>query len=168
MAETLIFSVFGFFDNFIMMVFGDRIDCFFGDYITHPMVAAAFGNWMSDLFGLGTSERFEAWLDKAFPAPTLSAEQMHSRQFHNWKYFGRFAGISLGCLVGALVAYPLIEDAEMYKKSDEGDLSDEEAEKQHLRNMEAHGAVVEPSKVIDTAQVIVDGEKAAESINTEK
>lgn len=36
-AETLIFSVFGFFDNFIMMVFGDRIDCFFGDYITHPI-----------------------------------------------------------------------------------------------------------------------------------
>ena len=41
-AETLIFSVFGFFDNFIMMVFGDRIDCFFGDYITHPIECSRF------------------------------------------------------------------------------------------------------------------------------
>jgi len=55
----MIFTVFGFFDNFIMMIFGDRIDCFFGAYISHPMIAAAFGNWVSDLFGMGTSERFE-------------------------------------------------------------------------------------------------------------
>ena len=59
------------------------------------MIAAAFGNWMSDLFGLGTSERFELYLEKVFPAPPLNAEQMHSKTFHNWKYLGRFWGITL-------------------------------------------------------------------------
>lgn len=108
-AECLIFTVFGFFDNFIMMTFGDQIDIFCGSLITHPMVAAAMGNWISDLFGMGTSERVESTLGKVFPAPRLTAPQYASKKFHNWKYGGRFAGITIGCLLGAAVAYPLLE-----------------------------------------------------------
>lgn len=108
-AECLIFTVFGFFDNFIMMTFGDQIDIFCGSLITHPMVAAAMGNWISDLFGMGTSERVESTLGKVFPAPRLTATQYTSKKFHNWKYGGRFAGITIGCLLGAAVAYPLLE-----------------------------------------------------------
>jgi len=122
-AETLIFSIFGFFDNFIMMLFGDRIDSFFGDYITHPMIAAAFGNWLSDLFGMGTSERFETVLNKAYPAPRLNAEQIHSKPFHNWKYGGRFTGITIGCAIGALVAYPLLENEDKYTKFEEEEVN---------------------------------------------
>ena len=94
-TETLVFFVFGFFDNFIMMTFGDKVDSFFGSYIPHPMIAAACGNWVSDLFGMGTSERVENYLNDTFPAPALTAEQLNSKQFHNWKYMGRFGGISL-------------------------------------------------------------------------
>ena len=79
-----------------MMTCGDKIDCAFRVYIPHPMIAAAFGNWMSDLFGMGTSERVENYLNDVFPAPPLTAEQLNSKQFHNWKYIGRFWGISLG------------------------------------------------------------------------
>lgn len=111
-AEMLIFTVFGFFDNFIMMIFGDQIEVFLGNHISHTMISAAIGNWMSDLFGLGTSERVENILKKVYPSPKLTAEEMGTKQFHNWKYCGRFTGITVGCLAGALMALPFIHDEE--------------------------------------------------------
>jgi len=86
-AEFCIFFVFGFFDNFIMMTIGESLDLHLGKMIPHAMLAAAFGNWISDLFGLVTGERVEAFMNKFYPAPKLSFEQLAHKKFHNSKHF---------------------------------------------------------------------------------
>ena len=91
------------------MTIGETLDGHLGKMIPHAMLAAAFGNWVSDLFGLVTGERVEAFMNKFYPAPKLSYEQLNHKKFHNSKHFGRFTGISVGCLVGAVVALPFLD-----------------------------------------------------------
>lgn len=124
-AEFCIFFVFGFFDNFIMMSVGESIDNHLDKFIPHAMLAAAFGNWISDLFGLVSGERVEDFMNKHYPSPPLSHEQMLSKRYHNFKHMGRFVGISIGCLVGALLAYPML-DLEEKKKDDDDEKKQEE------------------------------------------
>ena len=93
-----------------MMSFGEQIDHALGHYISHTMIAAAIGNWVSDLFGLGTSERVESALGRVYPAPELTDAQYRSKKFHNYKYAGRFWGITFGCLIGAIAGLPFLHD----------------------------------------------------------
>ncbi len=51
---------FGFIDNFIMLIAGDAIDDTFGSaLVISTMAAAALGNWVSDVLGLGVSNTIE-------------------------------------------------------------------------------------------------------------
>ena len=55
---------FGFIDNFFMLIAGDAIDESFGaTLVISTMAAAALGNWVSDMLGLGLSNSIEvcAW-----------------------------------------------------------------------------------------------------------
>jgi len=131
-AEFCIFFVFGFFDNFIMMSVGESIDSNLDKVIPHAMLAAAFGNWISDLFGLVSGERVEDFMNKHYPSPPLSHEQMLSKRYHNFKHMGRFVGISIGCLVGALVAYPMLDLEE--KKDEEDDKKEPESTEKETTN----------------------------------
>jgi len=126
LAEFIIFSVFGFFDNFIMMTFGEALDEYFFKWISHTMIAAAIGNWISDLFGLATGERVEHLLNKIYPAPKLTHEHTSQKQYHNCKYLGRFCGISFGCLIGAFCALPFLEKQKGKKKSSSVDETETE------------------------------------------
>ena len=114
-SEFCIFFVFGFCDNFIMMSIGESLEINLGKLIPHAMLAAAVGNWISDLFGLVSGERVENLMNKHFPSPKMTLEQMNHKKFHNWKHLGRWVGMSVGCLVGALMAWPLL-DMEREKK----------------------------------------------------
>ena len=76
-----------------------------------------------------------------------------------------FELVFLCCAIGAIVAYPLIEDAEMYNKSSPGDIDETTSQKQHERNMEVKAASIHE---INESKVIEEGESRSESINTEK
>lgn len=91
------------------MTIGESLDGHFGKLIPHAMLAAAFGNWFSDLFGLATGERVENWMGNKYPAPKLTFEQTQSKEYHNSKHGGRAIGITVGCLVGAICALPFLD-----------------------------------------------------------
>ncbi|CAK1552702.1 unnamed protein product [Leptosia nina] len=102
LANSIPFIGFGFLDNFIMIIAGDRIESSMSAYITlSTMAAAALGNTFSDVIGIGSSyyvERAAALL--GLGAPALSPVQLDmpvSRRFAN---VGRVLGITLGCFLG--------------------------------------------------------------------
>ncbi|XP_045485083.1 uncharacterized protein LOC110999559 [Pieris rapae] len=104
LANSIPFIGFGFLDNFIMIIAGDRIESSMSAYITlSTMAAAALGNTFSDVIGIGSSyyvERAAALL--GFGAPALSPVQLDmpvSRRFAN---LGRVLGITLGCFLGMI------------------------------------------------------------------
>lgn len=103
-TNSIPFIGFGFLDNFIMIIAGDRIESSMSVYITlSTMAAAALGNTFSDVVGIGSSyyvERGAAWL--GFRAPALSPVQLDmpvSRRFTN---MGRVVGITIGCFLGMI------------------------------------------------------------------
>ncbi|XP_034840003.1 uncharacterized protein [Maniola hyperantus] len=102
LANSVPFIGFGFLDNFIMIIAGDRIESSLSAYITlSTMAAAALGNTFSDVIGIGSSyyvERAAAMV--GLGAPALSPVQLDmpiSRRFSN---MGRVLGITLGCFLG--------------------------------------------------------------------
>lgn len=116
-AEFCIFFIFGFCDNFIMMMFGDQIESYFRHHsllghslMLHPMIAAALGNWVSDVFGMATGERVETTMQKQYMTESPTMQQQRHKSYHRNKYSGRFAGITGGCLIGAIAAWPFLED----------------------------------------------------------
>ncbi|CAG4906381.1 unnamed protein product [Colias eurytheme] len=104
LANSIPFIGFGFLDNFIMIIAGDRIESSMSAYITlSTMAAAALGNTFSDVIGIGSSyyvERAAALV--GLGAPALSPVQLDmpvSRRFAN---VGRVLGITLGCFLGMI------------------------------------------------------------------
>ncbi|XP_045785590.1 uncharacterized protein LOC123881069 [Maniola jurtina] len=102
LANSIPFIGFGFLDNFIMIIAGDRIESSLSAYITlSTMAAAALGNTFSDVIGIGSSyyvERAAAMV--GLGAPALSPVQLDmpiSRRFSN---MGRVLGITVGCFLG--------------------------------------------------------------------
>jgi len=102
-----------------MMTVGESIETHIGRLIPHVMLTAAFGNWVSGIFGLVTGERMENYLKKVYPAPELSPAQLISKTVHKANWAGRFVGISLGCLVGAIAALPWLDFGEKKEKEEE-------------------------------------------------
>ncbi|CAH0604477.1 unnamed protein product [Chrysodeixis includens] len=117
LANSIPFIGFGFLDNFIMIIAGDRIESSMSAYITlSTMAAAALGNTFSDVIGIGSSyyvERAASWVGLGAPklAP-LQLDMTISRRFAN---FGRVIGITIGCFLGMIPL--LFKDDE--KKKDE-------------------------------------------------
>jgi tRNA-specific adenosine deaminase 1 len=72
------FIGFGFLDNFVMIIAGEYIDITIGTALgISTMAAAAFGNLISDLFGLGFADTVEALCRRlGIPNPKLKSSQM--------------------------------------------------------------------------------------------
>ena len=98
------FVGFGFLDNFIMILAGDYIDHNIGVTLgITTMAAAALGNTLSDLFGIGS-----AWYVESFAArlgakpPELTRVQLHMTRSRVAANLGRALGVVLGCLIGMI------------------------------------------------------------------
>lgn len=101
------FIGFGFLDNFIMIVAGDYLDLTIGVTLgISTMAAAALGNLISDVAGIGSAWYVESLSSKVgIKAPVLTPEQL-SMSSTTWSiYLGRALGVSIGCLLGM---FPLL------------------------------------------------------------
>ncbi|XP_042231056.1 uncharacterized protein LOC121872374 [Homarus americanus] len=100
--NALPFIGFGFLDNFVMIVAGDYIDVTIGTNLgISTMAAAALGNTISDLAGIGSAWYVENIAVKiGIRAPELCQEQL-DRWSSRWvANLGRGFGVVLGCLLG--------------------------------------------------------------------
>ncbi|CAH1141887.1 unnamed protein product [Phyllotreta striolata] len=128
-ANSIPFIGFGFLDNFFMLVFGDYIDMYVGSYFClTTMGAAALGNTMSDVMGIGSAFYVERLANKiGFRPPKLSPIQLDMSCCRNSANTGRVLGVTLGCLLGMC---PLL-----FKKSKE-----EEDEEKRLEKIASQAA----------------------------
>ncbi|XP_066154061.1 uncharacterized protein [Euwallacea fornicatus] len=119
-ANSIPFIGFGFLDNFFMLIFGDYIDLYLGSYFClTTMAAAALGNTLSDILGIGTAFYVERLANRiGFSPPKLSPMQMDMSCSRNAANAGRVLGVTLGCLLGMC---PLF-----FKKNKEEDKEKEE------------------------------------------
>ena len=70
------------------------------------MAAAGLGNLLSDIVGVATSNKIEAYAERAgFKSPVLTAAQESARGPRLAKVLGAIIGISVGCLLGM---FPLL------------------------------------------------------------
>jgi len=103
--QSLPFVGFGFLDNLIMIVAGEYIDHTIGVSLgISTMAAAALGNAVSDVFGVGSAwyvERFCAKLGIPGPPP-LTLEQLDLPRARVAANAGRAVGVAVGCVVGML------------------------------------------------------------------
>ncbi|XP_055902482.1 uncharacterized protein LOC129938768 isoform X2 [Eupeodes corollae] len=101
------FVVFGFLDNFCMIMAGDYIEQICGAFMCiSTMAAAGLGNTISDILGIGTAfyvERFCAFL--GLRPPDLIPIQMEMKESRRAANLGRILGITMGCLLGM---FPLL------------------------------------------------------------
>lgn len=105
--NSLPFIGFGFLDNFIMIVAGEYIDLTLGAKLgISTMAAAALGNTLSDMMGIGSAWYVESWAEKlgATP-PDLSSEQLEMTSCRIANNLGRALGVVFGCLLGM---FPLL------------------------------------------------------------
>merc|ERR1719347_212303 len=105
--NSLPFVGFGFLDNFIMIMAGEYIDLTLGAKLgISTMAAAALGNTMSDMMGIGSAWYVESWADRlgAHP-PDLTPEQLEMPSSRICANLGRCLGVAFGCLLGM---FPLL------------------------------------------------------------
>lgn len=102
--NSLPFIGFGFLDNFIMIVAGDLIDHHIGvTFSISTMAAAALGNTISDVFGVGSAWYVEAMAAKLGASPpVLTQEQTDLSVARIAANVGRAVGVALGCIIGML------------------------------------------------------------------
>lgn len=112
------FVVFGFLDNFCMIMAGDYIEQVCGAFMCiSTMAAAGLGNTISDILGIGTAfyvERFCALL--GLRPPDLVPIQMEMKECRRAANSGRIIGITIGCLLGM---FPLLFLNNEVSKSDD-------------------------------------------------
>ncbi|XP_019771720.2 transmembrane protein 65-like isoform X2 [Dendroctonus ponderosae] len=101
-ANSIPFVGFGFLDNFFMLFFGDYIDLYLGSYFClTTMGAAALGNTLSDIIGIGSAFYVERMANRVgFSPPKLSPVQMDMNCSRNAANFGRVLGVTIGCFLG--------------------------------------------------------------------
>ena len=118
--QSLPFIGFGFLDNLIMILAGEFIDAKIGATLAiSTMAAAALGNTLSDVFGVGSAWYVESLASKfgANP-PNLTLEQLDLTSSRIASNAGRALGVAFGCVLGM---FPLL----FYKDDDDKD--DDEA-----------------------------------------
>ncbi|KAK3861838.1 hypothetical protein Pcinc_032238 [Petrolisthes cinctipes] len=105
--NALPFVGFGLLDNVIMIVAGDYIDLTIGTMLgISTMAAAALGNTISDLAGIGSAWYVENIAVKiGIRAPELTQEQLGLMSCRWIANMGRGLGVVLGCLLGM---FPLL------------------------------------------------------------
>jgi len=123
LCNAIPFVGFGLLDNGIMILAGEYIDHTIGVTLgISTMAAAAVGNLISDIMGLGLAGYVEAIATRfGFEAPAMSTRQASMWKTKYSAYFGRGIGIAIGCVLGM---FPLLFI----------DPVDDE-EKEHLKNI---------------------------------
>jgi hypothetical protein len=96
-ASGLPFVGFGFADNAIMILVGDRIDASLGvRFGLSTLAAAGLGNLISDVVGISLGEVIEAWVARIITAPPLA------REYHNTAHI--CAHIQPPCLLSCRIS----------------------------------------------------------------
>jgi hypothetical protein len=106
--------MFGFIDNFIMIIAGDMIDAHIGTTLgISTMAAAGFGNLTSDVAG----EEAGSAIEKAMEAMGLDAESVSDEQMEAAPAWMRFLdaragsfGVAIGCILGMVPLLFMRED----------------------------------------------------------
>ncbi|XP_029929031.1 transmembrane protein 65-like [Myripristis murdjan] len=108
------FIGFGFLDNAIMIVAGTQIELSIGVILgISTMAAAALGNLVSDLAGLGLAGYVEALACRlGMQIPDLSPKQADMWQTRVSSHTGKAIGVGIGCILGM---FPLL----FFKDDDE-------------------------------------------------
>uniref|UniRef100_A0A8C6PGU4 Transmembrane protein 65 n=1 Tax=Nothobranchius furzeri TaxID=105023 RepID=A0A8C6PGU4_NOTFU len=117
------FVGFGFLDNAIMIAAGTQIELSIGVTLgISTMAAAALGNLVSDLAGLGLAGYVEVLATKlGMQVPDLTPKQVDMWQTRLSSHMGKAIGVSIGCILGM---FPLLflnsddEDEEAQPGSD--------------------------------------------------
>ncbi|XP_062987174.1 transmembrane protein 65 isoform X1 [Elgaria multicarinata webbii] len=110
------FVGFGFFDNAIMIAAGTQIELSIGIVFgISTMAAAALGNLVSDLAGLGLAGYVEAVASRlGLSIPELTPKQADMWQTRLSAHFGKAIGVTIGCLLGMFPLF-FLEDKEEKK-----------------------------------------------------
>ncbi len=101
--QALPFVGFGFLDNLIMILAGEYIDHTIGVTLgISTMAAAALGNAVSDVFGVGSAWYVEHLTSRVFGArpPPLTLEQLDLPISRLTANAGRATGVAVGCVLG--------------------------------------------------------------------
>ncbi|XP_058033299.1 transmembrane protein 65 isoform X1 [Ahaetulla prasina] len=100
--NALPFVGFGFFDNAIMIAAGTQIELSIGIVLgISTMAAAALGNLVSDLAGLGLAGYVEAMASRlGLSIPDLTPKQADMWQTRLSAHLGKAIGVTIGCLLG--------------------------------------------------------------------
>lgn len=108
------FVGFGFLDNAIMIAAGTQIEVSIGVTLgISTMAAAALGNLVSDLAGLGLAGYVEALVSKlGMQGPELSPTQADMWQTRVSSHLGKALGVSIGCLLGMFPLLFISDDEE--------------------------------------------------------
>ncbi|CAL7947407.1 unnamed protein product [Xylocopa violacea] len=101
-SNAIPFIGFGFLDNFIMIIAGDQIEIILNKkFPISTMAAAALGNTISDIIGIGSVHYVERFAQKVgFKAPKLSPVQLNLRRTKAAANLGRVIGVTIGCVIG--------------------------------------------------------------------
>nr|CAD2144599.1 unnamed protein product [Meloidogyne enterolobii] len=116
--NTIPFIGFGFLDNAIMVLAGEYIDQSLGTLLCiSTMAAAALGNIISDVAGVGLAHYVEVFVTRlGFKSPTLTSKQLESRKARLTVNLARAFGLIVGCLLGM---FPLLFFGEVDKSKSE-------------------------------------------------
>nr|XP_056710777.1 transmembrane protein 65 [Euleptes europaea] len=112
------FVGFGFLDNAIMIAAGTQIELSIGVVLgISTMAAAALGNLVSDLAGLGLAGYVEALASRlGLSIPELTPKQADMWQTRVSAHVGKAIGVAIGCLLGM---FPLFFFKDEEKKLEE-------------------------------------------------
>uniref|UniRef100_A0A1I8EC06 Transmembrane protein 65 n=1 Tax=Wuchereria bancrofti TaxID=6293 RepID=A0A1I8EC06_WUCBA len=107
LVNSIPFIGFGFLDNAIMLVAGEYLDKTIGTWLAlSTMTAAALGNTVSDVAGIGLAHYVELIVSKCgIKHPVLTSEQLESSFVRVVTNLGRGIGLIAGCLIGM---FPLL------------------------------------------------------------
>ncbi|XP_040541765.1 transmembrane protein 65 isoform X3 [Gallus gallus] len=105
--NALPFVGFGFLDNAIMIAAGTQIELSIGVVLgISTMAAAALGNLVSDLAGLGLAGYVEALASRlGLSIPDLTPKQADMWQTRLSAHLGKAIGVTVGCILGM---FPLL------------------------------------------------------------
>ncbi|XP_016359528.1 transmembrane protein 65 isoform X1 [Sinocyclocheilus anshuiensis] len=113
------FIGFGFLDNAIMIAAGTQIELSIGLTLgISTMAAAALGNLVSDLAGLGLAGYVEALAVRfGMQIPDLTPKQVDMWQTRVTSHMGKAIGITIGCILGMFPLLFLSDDDDEKKKN---------------------------------------------------
>ncbi|XP_013417204.1 transmembrane protein 65 isoform X2 [Lingula anatina] len=125
------FIGFGILDNVIMITAGEYIDATFGAMLgISTMAAAALGNMVSDVAGVGTAGIVENAVSKlGVKPPNITPSQADHRSTRIASALGRAIGIAFGCLLGMFPLFLLHQEGIFISKDEKTESENTESEK---------------------------------------